>query len=292
VSGTLRTVVSRPWAVILISLASVAVFGYIDLVAGEGVRLSVAYAAPVALSAWYGGRMGGVLLSAVVAFVINWTEAMSGGPALWGTVFLVNVPLVMAFFLLIVVMLDVLKRSLRHEKAMARIDPLTGVANSRQFRESTALEIARARRSRRPMSALYLDIDDFKGINDTLGHECGDDTLRVVADLMTHSLRATDIFARMGGDEFCAVLPDTGPQAAMTVAEKIREGLQTPDEGACSEIAVSLGVATFLRPPLSIEEIVHAADQTMYEVKGSGKGAVRQVVVDGDESDAGLRSDG
>ena len=119
-----------------------------------------------------------------------------------------------ALFLVFVEVVAALRHALDREKESARTDPLTGVSNRRHFIELTAAALAFARRYRRPMTIAYLDLDNFKQINDRLGHQAGDEVLRAVARTVRNRLRATDVVGRLGGDEFAVCLPETGAEAA------------------------------------------------------------------------------
>ena len=146
-----------------------------------------------------------------------------------------------ALFVIFVVILAVLRGALDREKASARTDPLTGVSNRRHFVELTTPDLSLARRYRRPLTIAYLDLDNFKQVNDRLGHRAGDEVLRLVAGTLRSRLRVTDAVGRLGGDEFAICLPETGAEAAMTVLGQLREDVAAnlPDE--CRFVTLSVG---------------------------------------------------
>src|SRR4030067_833043 len=142
-----------------------------------------------------------------------------------------------------------LQRSFQKERAHSRTDHLTGLANSRSFYEQAEAIANLCRRNLRPMSLAFLDLDNFKHVNDTLGHEQGDAVLRKVAEILISSLRASDIAGRIGGGEFLCLLPATAPADAAVLLEKVRSRLaQTPQLQACFVPAKIGGVFCNNRP--------------------------------------------
>jgi diguanylate cyclase (GGDEF)-like protein len=158
-------------------------------------------------------------------------------------------------------------------RALADRDPLTGFYNHRYLHERFGEEVVRAQRARQPLSVLMLDLDDFKLVNDTFGHLFGDRVLAWTAELIRSTLRASDIPARYGGDEFAILLPDTGPAAAASAAERIRRAFAAAafEDGARSPVPVSVavGAATFPDDGRSATELIAAADGRLYAEKRS-----------------------
>ncbi len=170
-------------------------------------------------------------------------------------------------------------------------DPLTGLYNRRYFQDRLTHEVQRARRHGRPLGLLIVDIDHFKQINDTYGHQAGDEVLRSIALLLVNQTRATDITARYGGEEFVAVLPETDAHGALRVAEKLRESvavtplyhleqgflgeLPRPDDAAAITCTISIGVASFdAKRMADASELVRAADEALYAAKQAGRNRV------------------
>ncbi|MBI2763877.1 MAG: diguanylate cyclase [Chloroflexi bacterium] len=156
-------------------------------------------------------------------------------------------------------------------RSLADRDPLTGFFNHRYLYERMAEEVVRARRGRRPLSLVILDVDDFKLVNDTFGHQFGDRCLVHLADVVKSTLRASDVPARYGGDEFAVILPDTDPEAAQAVARRIAEHLarqpvMTDGRGPVP-ISVSIGVASLSPKVRTPTDLVEAADAQMYAAK-------------------------
>lgn len=155
-------------------------------------------------------------------------------------------------------------------KELTLTDELTGVNNKRAFGEHAKREMAGAQRANRALSLLYIDINDFKLLNDTLGHQVGDDLLIKVARHLNGAARESDIVCRLGGDEFCVLLPDAPASAALAIAERFAELMY---EEASSPCGASIGVATTGPTQFcTVEELVTEADQSMYKAKQRNKG--------------------
>jgi len=154
---------------------------------------------------------------------------------------------------------------------LAATDPLTGLANRRGCEKSIAGEISRAERERKPLSCIMLDIDRFKQVNDTLGHQGGDQVLRELSTLLRQSVRAYDIVSRWGGEEFLIVLPGADLEAARQLAERIRVGVQKLPTPAT--ITISAGAAEF-DADYDFESTLRTADRRMYEAKAAGRNCV------------------
>ena len=164
--------------------------------------------------------------------------------------------------------------ALEAERKLARIDSLTGLANRRAFYEGAELERKRSLRRSRPLSIAYLDLDNFKQINDRNGHEVGDELLACVGGIMRANLRAEDLVARLGGDEFAVLLPESDYQAASGAVAKLHRILTTEMQKRCWPVGVSIGMVTFESIPENVEDMVHAADELMYTVKRDGKNRI------------------
>jgi diguanylate cyclase (GGDEF)-like protein len=153
------------------------------------------------------------------------------------------------------------RRRSRHARAEAFVDPLTGIANRLAFEDRLSHEWRRARRYERPLGLLMLDLDDLKGINDTAGHAAGDRTLKAVAEAISTEIRHSDLAARLAGDEFVVLCPETVAEGLKQTAAKLWEKLETRD------IGVSIGRAEFQPEDESPEDLVARADVAMYRHK-------------------------
>ena len=164
------------------------------------------------------------------------------------------------------------------EKQLARTDPLTGAANRRSLYESLSIEIDRSRRYKHPLSIAYLDCDNFKKINDDLGHQTGDRLLKKTTDCLLMNTRSMDVTARLGGDEFVLIFPETGPAGAEAAAKKVHQKLSELMAQNQWPVTFSLGAVTFLEAPSSLEAAINKADELMYSAKQSGKNSVKTCV--------------
>jgi diguanylate cyclase (GGDEF)-like protein len=164
---------------------------------------------------------------------------------------------------------------LEHERALSRTDYLTGTANVRAFYEVAQQEIERARRYHHPFTVAYLDVDNFKSVNDQFGHRTGDRLLRVVAQAIQNDLRPTDTMARLGGDEFALLLPEANCEAAAVVLRRVQERVLREMQKHRWPVTLSVGALTCLNPPRRVDELIGLTDDLMYQVKDNGKNDIR-----------------
>lgn len=166
-------------------------------------------------------------------------------------------------------------------KNLSQTDPLTGLANVRYFRELLATELDRVSRTRLPCSLLMLDIDHFKSVNDTYGHENGNVALQYVARVLKQELRKIDVAARYGGEEFVVILPTTGLVKAVEVAERLRLAIKKEPpvlKGLPVTITASFGVAmAFALGDMTAEVLIKMADEELYRAKKEGRDRVCHV---------------
>lgn len=165
----------------------------------------------------------------------------------------------------------------REIKEMATTDALTGVNNRRQFFLLAEQELIRTKRYEQPLTVLMLDIDYFKTINDTYGHQTGDIVLKELADTAIATLRETDIFGRIGGEEFAAVLPETDNHDAQLVAERLREALATLAVRSGNDsvsFTVSIGISEVDKTDTAIETSLNRADEALYRAKRTGRNRI------------------
>ena len=159
--------------------------------------------------------------------------------------------------------------------ALATIDGLTSLKNRRAFEERLIEEVSRIKRTASPVSLLLIDIDHFKAYNDTFGHPRGDEVLRVVARLLSRSIRDTDFAARYGGEEFAIILPQTDREGALQMGERLRAAIEQAT-WAERDITISVGVATPTAAAVTVEELIDHADRALYRSKQLGRNRVTQ----------------
>ena len=163
--------------------------------------------------------------------------------------------------------------------AQATIDPLTGVYNRRAFHMMSGKDMSRFVRRGGDMAVLMIDLDRFKRLNDTHGHAAGDTALRHFVGIAQRILRGNDVFARFGGEEFIALLPETGPLEAMAVAERLRAAVEDSPaavDGTIIPMTVSVGVCGFTGPGVALDDAIRIADAALYRAKAGGRNRVEQ----------------
>ena len=262
----------------LIAYSLIGVTGLIDFITGDEIGFSVFYLLPIVMVTWYEGRASGIIISLVSATV--WLFADIG----WGKVY--SHPLIpvwnsvirFAFFIIITLLLSELGKAIERERQLARTDNLTGVINSRAFYELLSVEVERLQRYNHPFTLAYIDLDNFKLVNDTLGHSTGDKVLCTVTSQIQSRLRKIDILARLGGDEFVVLLPETDSEAANRVIHTMKVEMLEEMRSHNWPITFSIGVLTCHAAPSSMDELVTLADTLMYNAKHHGKNAIRSSV--------------
>lgn len=244
-----------------------------DYFTGVDLALRALYVVPVALGAWYVRASAGfafALLGAGACVVFD----LRAGLGHTRRLFLYSDGAMRALtYLGIALIVDRLRVAYRRLGALAHTDALTALANVRGFRERAQRELDRARRTGAPFTLVHLDIDGFKAINDSRGHAEGDAVLVAVADVL-RSGRAIDIPARIGGDEFVLLLPETSRSAAEQVLARIRCDLDDSMSARGRPVTFSIGAATFLEAPESVDRALKVADALMYSVKHGSKDSV------------------
>ena len=185
---------------------------------------------------------------------------------------------ILAVMVMVVGSSKALSRTLSELEYYSTHDPLTGLHNRRYFNEILGYEVGRSERHNHQFSILMLDLDDFKDVNDTYGHPCGDRVLQQVADRMRASMRNGDLATRIGGDEFAIILVETGVEGALVVAEKLRTELRQMtfegEEDKYFHVTTSIGVVTYPSDARSISDLMAGVDLGLYRAKELGKDTI------------------
>jgi len=172
---------------------------------------------------------------------------------------------------LMIVLREQLQGLVAQLAAVARTDSLTGLANRRDLEERFASELERSTRTGRPLSILVLDLDWFKEFNDRFGHNAGDGALVRLAEALRRATRTSDVVARLGGEEFAVLAPETDEPEGQQLAERLRAEVKTTFARETEKMTVSCGVATFPVHGITAGELLHAADRALYEAKEAGR---------------------
>ncbi len=257
-----------------VALLAIVIIGIPDYLIGFEVSLSVFYLVPVGIATWYAGRNAGLTIAALSMLAALGADIGAGHHAIQPGLMAWNGLLHLGFMLVVAYLLDSLRAHVEIEQELARSDPLTGIFNRRAFLEQLQFRLDLAARDGKPITLAYIDLDDFKRINDRSGHEGGDRVLRLVAGTVAASIRRTDIVARLGGDEFALLITGADPTGAESLVEKVLVALRQAFDGGRDRVTCSIGCVTFPVAPRDADSAIRAADALMYRVKNQGKNAV------------------
>ena len=258
--------------IMALAVCGVAAVGYVDFLTGLQVSLSLFYLGPIALAAWYVGRWPGVCIAALSC--IGWYIADAEHQYASLSIQIWNAMVRLEVFLVFALVLRSLRDHVLEERLLARTDSLTELFGRRAFLETLEHDLALAQRRNGAISLAYIDLDEFKTVNDTYGHLEGDRLLRTIGRVLRHSARRTDTAARLGGDEFALILPDTDSDGAHEVVRNLRKKFEEAFLSTGFKISCSIGVVTCVDATLSPERAIAAADELMYHVKRTGKASV------------------
>ncbi len=229
---------------------------------------------PVLAIAWLGGRKNGLLMAFLAAAIWDVGDIASNRQYSAAWIPWVNLATRFMTYCLIAILAAQARLLFEREHVHAICDALTGLFNRRAFLDAGASEAERAKRYARPLSVVFLDLDDFKQLNDIRGHDAGDEALRAVAMALRGALRSNDVIARLGGDEFVILLPEIGYEEATEAGRKISVAVNGALEGY-PPVKASIGVAWFAEIDRTFDAMLKAADELMYDVKESGKNSMR-----------------
>jgi diguanylate cyclase (GGDEF)-like protein len=276
-------------AVTAACLALVAGTALLDYQTGPHLSFAAVYLLPVAVGAWWAGFSPGTLVALASAFAwcaVDLAQHPDAPPAalVWNGVTRFGI------LTLVASLAARLHAGVLRERRLARTDPLTGAANGRHFYEAVAAAADRARLTAEPLTLAYLDLDDFKQVNDRLGHAAGDAVLTHAAQTIRAEIGSAGLLARLGGDEFALLLPRTGAEPAAALLSRLHQRVTTGMKEKGWPVGLSIGAVTFARAGEDVDRMVQRADALMYAAKRNGKGRVEHAVVgDATEREAGER---
>lgn len=270
---------------IALSMAWILLSGLAHYLTGPKYELHIVFLLPVVAVCWYDGIKAGFLTALLGATVWMAADWLAAPPSTDFQALLVNDAVRLSVFALVIVLVDRLRRMHEREAALARVDLLTQLPNRRAFCENAEAEIMRAQRYRHPLTAILLDLDNFKSVNDRDGHDAGDRVLREVAETLQKNIRTTDVAGRLGGDEFAILLPETGREAAGAIAAKLQQQLVYQMQKSGWPVTGSFGVATFMTPPESVDAVMQQTDRLMYGAKLKGKNRILHEIIQARQDD-------
>jgi diguanylate cyclase (GGDEF)-like protein len=255
----------------LLAFAGNLFLGVLDFSIGPELSFSVFYIGPIMLAGWYGGRRVGAALVVLSASIWLCADLAAGSVYSSWMIPIWNTLVRLAFFAIILWLLLMVREKLALEESLADTDPLTGLSNRRFFMEQLDREYARLQRSPEAFTIAYFDLDNFKHVNDTMGHDEGDELLLAVSRTLSSSIRKIDFAARLGGDEFAVLFPMLKKDNALSVLETLQVELLDAMKEKAWPVTFSIGAITFTMVTESSRDMVKKVDDLMYTVKKSGK---------------------
>lgn len=269
-------------AIFPISLIIACLVGYLDFRSGDHLSMMLLYALPILLSSWYCGRWEGIAVSFIAAISWLFVNIVHSHSVQINATFSWNAVTRLGIFCIIAYAVSLqaqLRRALERERLRADTDHLTGLYNKGAFRDRVEEEMSRARRYNHPLTLAFIDLDNFKHVNDTEGHARGDKLLQLVSETIESSIRGTDFCGRIGGDEFTICFPETGEEQARTAIAKLVNALDIMTSQSGWQVTASIGVVTCLEICETYDALLGRADKLMYVAKQRGKNAAEFMTV-------------
>jgi diguanylate cyclase (GGDEF)-like protein len=242
----------------------------------SNLSLIVFYLLPIAVATWFVGARPGQMfafLSAALTYEILFLRHVPLLNVAW------EAGMTWAIGAIVVELLHGVKMSREVGKQLSRIDSATGAVNRRFFMELLEAEFHRAERYRFALTVAYIDLDNFKQLNERLGHQAGDELLYRFVEQLSEALRANDVVARLGGDEFALLLPQTNDVQAQQVFTRLQPQMKDALEAETIPIQYSIAVVTFLEMPEMVEDLTEQAEELLQSIKASGKNRLEYQVL-------------
>lgn len=261
----------RTLPAVLITLAAITVLGFTDYVVGSELSFSIYYLLPISVAVFFNGKTLGIVSSFLCAFM--WLAADIASGLVYTSILypIWNAMVRLGYFLLHTFILNRLLITINLVKKLSLHDPLTSAANWRFFEEYGLKIVKAAARNNRPVTIAYIDLDNFKGLNDAFGHDTGDEALKVIAAVILGQIRPNDMLARLGGDEFAVLLTEIDYAGAVEALQRIVQKLNESMHSRKWNVTFSIGAVTFNILTSSLGQMVKRVDELMYTVKKNGK---------------------
>lgn len=267
------TLTGKPaWVIGGLVFPFILLLGFIDLITAYPFSISAFYLIPISIAAWYGnhtlGYIAGLLSAAwwVIVQVTTLQPHVQQWIPYW------NTATHLVLFTVVAYLVAELKVQLVRQQQLARMDDLTGLLSRAGFFDRAAVVTSAAARYGNTIAAAYIDLDNFKNINDTWGHSQGDEVLKSIGYQLSRSSRKSDVVARLGGDEFSVLLPNTNLPGARVYFNNLHSALQSElQQRGWSMLGISVGAAVFDQGTPDIEDALRLADSLMYRAKGNSQ---------------------
>lgn len=271
-SSVITTSESRAISLGVIGVALVAAA---DLALGYEISLVALHMVPVLVVTWYASARWGMFILVLMTIVTVLMELnLAPAPAKPMLRYL-DLASDFAAMAVLVFVQSRLRQAYRTVQRQSRTDALTGCLNRSGFHEQLQAEVGRQKRYGQPFALAYLDVDDFKALNDSQGHHAGDALLVQTGRALRARLRHTDSAGRLGGDEFAVLLRGADQDSAAAIARELKQELDRTARGHRWSVGFSIGIVCFTRPPQDADDALRLADQLMYQAKKGGKNALR-----------------
>lgn len=262
--------------VISVASALIAVLAYLHTALGLTYEFYVFFTPPIAVVAWFAGPMAGYGVAIITTGLWLYGDYLLGFAEAGVWPMIVNSAGRLLVFCASIWVLVQLRNVLDRERQFARQDSLTQLSNRRDFFSRGRQLLAQAQRDGAPITAVFIDLDKFKQVNDEAGHKMGDAVLTCVAEILSARLRSNDIAGRLGGDEFALLLPGMEGTAAASYIGDLQRRLLAAMALREWPVTFSIGVASCQRAPVDFDALMAEADAVMYEVKHGGRNRVLQ----------------
>lgn len=260
--------------ILVCGVVLVTIVGYIHMLTGLAYEFHAFFIIPVLAVSWFLGSRFGYALGVLASIEWYLADQMLAGVQSALLPLLFNTAIRLAIFVGGAWLVGTIRNVLLRESQLAREDALTQLPNRREFHERGRQAFAQAQRQGAPFAAVYIDLDRFKEVNDTLGHEIGDRLLKSVAAKMLRRVRASDVPGRLGGDEFALLLPNMKVENVQAYVDELRQNLLDTMQAEGWPVTFSIGVASYRTTPDDFDALLKRADGLMYEVKHSGRNSV------------------